>query len=372
MRTELLNPPALDTPWLEHVSPESSLPERIPIDKYPFTIGRNEGVDFRIDSNRVSREHAMILKEGGNYRVKDLQSTNGTFVNGDRIQESVLCDGDMLMVANEEFTFYAGSVECAERMATQVIELAAPESNKHDLPQQVIHAVRLLQEMLLQGSLQTSWHPIYRLSDWQPYGYEAVGWEETDGAELTEAERLVLAIDCRLTARIRYLSRMIAAEEAADLPGTGPLFLRFDTKDLGGCGTIESVGRLRELLSSERRLVLALPYAAASNLPFAQELHRQLRAKEVGLAYYDFSDFHEKALQQMEIVPDFLFLAKSVLRGLGNHLERQRQMRSFIGNVRKLGGEIIAIGINTPSQVELCRELGCRFGQGAYRACANQ
>ncbi len=222
MQTELLNPPALGTPWLEHLSPESTLPAQIPVVKYPFTIGRKESVDLQIDSSRVSREHARIVKEDGEYRVIDLSSTNGTFVNGNRIEESPLCDGDMLMVANEEFTFYTGAAEQADRMATQVIELAAPESgNKKDLPRQVIHSVRLLQEMLLQGSSNISWETIFRLSDGQPYGYEAHSWNETEKGEFSEAERLVLAIDCRLTARIRTLSRIVAVEEAADLPVRG-------------------------------------------------------------------------------------------------------------------------------------------------------
>jgi EAL domain-containing protein (putative c-di-GMP-specific phosphodiesterase class I) len=377
MQTELLNPPALGTPWLEPISSDSNLPGNIPIVKYPFTVGRNEDVDLQIDSKRVSREHAVILKEGDGYRVKDLQSTNGTFVNGTRIQDSPLADGDMLMIANEEFTFCAG-IDRSKRMETLVMEPAGQESGKHDtasrqdLPQRVIHAVRQLQEMLLQGSLGTNWQTIFRLSDGQPYGYEACGWDETDAEEFSEAERLVLAIDCRLTARIRHLSRMIAAEEAADLPGTGPLFLRFDTKDLGAGGMTEAITGLRELLVPERPLVLALPYTAACNLPFAQELHRQLRAKEVGLAYYDFADLHEKALQQMEIVPDYLLLSKSVMRGLNNNIDRQCQMRTIIASVRKLGGEIIALEINTPAQVELCRELGCRFGQGTFCASTNQ
>ena len=372
MQTELLNQPALGTPYLEYLSAESDLPAQIPLDKYPFTIGRKETVDLRIDSNRVSREHAQIVKEDGNYRVIDLQSTNGTFVNGKRIEDAPLSDGDLLMVANEEFSFSTGTVDQAERMATQVIELAVPESGKQHLPQQVIHAVRLLQETLLQGSVGIFWETIFRLSDGQPYGYEARSWVETETGEFSEAERLVLAIDCRLTARIRNLSRIVAVEEAADLPGAGPLFIRFDTKDLGAGGMAESIAKLRDLLAPERRLILALPYTAACNLPFTQELHRQLRAKEVGLAYYDFADLHEKALQQMEIVPDFLLLAQSVVRGLANNFERQRQMQAIIAGVRKLGGEIVALGLNTRPQAELCRELGCRFGQGTFRASTNQ
>jgi EAL domain-containing protein (putative c-di-GMP-specific phosphodiesterase class I) len=373
MRTELLKPPALGTPWLEPLSSESDLPAQIPLDKYPFTIGRKGSVDLQIDSSRVSREHAQIVKENGEYRVLDLSSTNGTFVNGNRIEESPLCDGDMLMVANEEFTFYAGTVDRAERMATQVTELAAAESGHgEDLPQQWIHAVRLLQEMLLQGSIRISWEPIWRLSDGQPYAYEAQSGEEIEPGNLSAAQRALLALDCRLTARIRHLSRMIAAEEAVELPCAGPVFLRFDTKDLGAEGMADSIARLRDLLSPERRLILALPYAGASNLPFAEQLHRQLRAMEVGLAYYDFADLHERALQHLEIVPDYLLTAKSVMRGLNNNFDRQRQMQAIIAAARKVGGEIIATGLKTRPQAELCRELGCRFGQGTFRASTHR
>jgi EAL domain-containing protein (putative c-di-GMP-specific phosphodiesterase class I) len=349
------------------------LPDKTPIIKFPFTVGRKDSVDLQIDSSRVSREHAQIVKEDGQYRIVDLQSTNGTFVNGNRIEESPLCDGDMVAIANEEFTFYAGVPEPVDRMATQVIEAARPQSGcKHDLPQELIHAVRMLQETLLQGSLAVCWETIFRLADGQPYGYEARSWDETEKGEFSEAERLVLAIDCRLTSRVRNLSRIVAVEEAVELPGAGPLFVRYDTKDLGAGGMAESIAQLRQLLAAERRLILALPYAAACSLPFAQELHRQLRASDVGLAYYDFADLHEKALQQLDMVPDFLLLSKSVVRGLSNHFERQRQLQAIIAGARKLGGEIIATGLNSRAQADLCRELGCRFGQGTYRASANQ
>jgi EAL domain-containing protein (putative c-di-GMP-specific phosphodiesterase class I) len=119
-------------------------------------------------------------------------------------------------------------------------------------------------------------------------------------------------------------------------------------------------------------LILTLPYTAACNLTFAQELHRRLRAKEVGLAYYDFAELHEKSLQQLEILPDFVFLSKSAVRGLIENDDRRMQTQALVTAVRKLGGEIVARGLDSRAQVELCREIGCRFGQGAFRASTKQ
>jgi EAL domain-containing protein (putative c-di-GMP-specific phosphodiesterase class I) len=374
MQTVLLNnPPALGTPWLEPLSSDTHLPSCIPLERFPFTIGRKETVDLQIDSSRVSREHAQIIKENGAFRIVDLKSTNGTFVNGAKIRNSPLCDGDMFAIANEEFTFFSGDASPSARMETQVIENeTTTEAIGGDLPRQVIRAIRQLQEMLLQGGLKISWEMIFRLSDGQPYGFEARSWDESETEVFSDAERMVLAIDCRLTARIRNLSRTLAVEEAADLPGAGPVFIRFDTKDLGGEGMSESIFHLRSKLPHERRLILTLPYTAACNMTFPQELHRRLRAKEIGLAYYDFAELHEKSLQQLEIVPDFVFLSKSAVRGLIENDDRRMQTQALVAAVRKLGSEIVARGVDTRAQMELCREIGCRFGQGAFRASIKQ
>ncbi|MGB7587565.1 MAG: trypsin-like peptidase domain-containing protein [Solirubrobacterales bacterium] len=59
-----------------------------------FVIGRDEGADFVLDDQEVSREHA-ILKElpGGRAELRDMGSRNGTFVNGKRISEPIVLEG---------------------------------------------------------------------------------------------------------------------------------------------------------------------------------------------------------------------------------------------------------------------------------------
>lgn len=63
------------------------------------TIGRATGADFIVDAPLVSRVHCRLtaLSNGG-LEVKDLDSTNGTFVNGERIETASLASGDHLQV----------------------------------------------------------------------------------------------------------------------------------------------------------------------------------------------------------------------------------------------------------------------------------
>jgi pSer/pThr/pTyr-binding forkhead associated (FHA) protein len=66
----------------------------------PITIGRNRSnhLKFPADFTNISRDHAEIVREGNKFRLID-HSTNGTFVNGKRVQEVYLRDGDVLMFA---------------------------------------------------------------------------------------------------------------------------------------------------------------------------------------------------------------------------------------------------------------------------------
>ena len=74
-----------------------------------IVIGKMLGaVDLRIECDTVSRKHAEIIKEGRNYYITDLNSTNGTFINGQRIQGGVkqeLSDGDHIMLSDVPFKF---------------------------------------------------------------------------------------------------------------------------------------------------------------------------------------------------------------------------------------------------------------------------
>jgi pSer/pThr/pTyr-binding forkhead associated (FHA) protein len=62
------------------------------------TIGRSTGAEFILDAALVSRLHCQLTATANSLNVKDLDSTNGTFVNGRRIQTAELKDGDTLSV----------------------------------------------------------------------------------------------------------------------------------------------------------------------------------------------------------------------------------------------------------------------------------
>ena len=72
------------------------------------TVGRTRHNDIQVDAPSVSRKHAEIALSENGYVVRDLGSENGTFVNGERIAEHVLADGDLLHFGGIGFSFHTG------------------------------------------------------------------------------------------------------------------------------------------------------------------------------------------------------------------------------------------------------------------------
>ncbi len=78
-----------------------------------FTIGRAPANDLTIDNPAVSRQHARLEQRGASYWIVDLGSTNGTMVNGQRIESQALQEGDIIRIGDPQgnsvgLTFHSG------------------------------------------------------------------------------------------------------------------------------------------------------------------------------------------------------------------------------------------------------------------------
>ena len=71
-------------------------------------IGRNPTTDITLLDESISREHAIVSMDeaSGEYVLEDLQSTNGSKVNGKRIRSSTLAHGDEIEIGHTKFKFF--------------------------------------------------------------------------------------------------------------------------------------------------------------------------------------------------------------------------------------------------------------------------
>lgn len=84
---------------------------RFPLEKEQTTVGRHPDSDVFLDDVTVSRRHAVFVTEGQTTTVHDAGSLNGTYVNRQRIEQSVLASGDEVQVGKFKLVYLRGIAE---------------------------------------------------------------------------------------------------------------------------------------------------------------------------------------------------------------------------------------------------------------------
>jgi pSer/pThr/pTyr-binding forkhead associated (FHA) protein len=81
--------------------------QSFPMTGEKMTIGRSPETDVFLDDVTVSREHATLVRRGGEWFLDDSGSLNGTYVNRQRVDSHRLADGDELQIGKFKLTFFA-------------------------------------------------------------------------------------------------------------------------------------------------------------------------------------------------------------------------------------------------------------------------
>jgi pSer/pThr/pTyr-binding forkhead associated (FHA) protein len=90
-------------------------------------VGRKEDCDLRLDHKSVSKLHCVLVKTDGLLLLRDLGSTNGTRVNGQRVRRAALLPNDQVAIANYKFRVHLGSDPAAEPAGDMTQHMDAKE-----------------------------------------------------------------------------------------------------------------------------------------------------------------------------------------------------------------------------------------------------
>jgi pSer/pThr/pTyr-binding forkhead associated (FHA) protein len=89
--------------YIEIQGPQQTL--LIPLADGAVHVGRGLAAELRLDESSVSRRHAIIVPRPAGARILDDRSANGTFVNGRRVQQADLRDGDVIVLGRVVLRF---------------------------------------------------------------------------------------------------------------------------------------------------------------------------------------------------------------------------------------------------------------------------
>ena len=89
--------------------------QRYPLSGEKIVLGRSRGCDIIVDDEGVSRRHAEVFRRGGGLFIRDMGSTNGTYVNDGRVAEAALASGDKVSIGDSTFIVQSKAASSPDR-----------------------------------------------------------------------------------------------------------------------------------------------------------------------------------------------------------------------------------------------------------------
>src|SRR5688500_5394728 len=95
------------------------------LDRSEVTLGRSSEAHFQVEDDGISRKHAKVLQgPNGEYQLIDLGSTNGTFLNGNKVNVAKLKDGDKIQMGNNTVLKFSLQDQLEEQYQRSIYESA--------------------------------------------------------------------------------------------------------------------------------------------------------------------------------------------------------------------------------------------------------
>lgn len=345
--------------YLEGFAPEGREMLRTPVRPLPFRIGRRPQLELSLKAASVSQEHAEIFARDGCLWVRDLGSTNGTFLNRSRLTDSSrLREGDILHFADQEFRLIPGALAGAD--------LGTLQLQKIQLPRRLLGSARELLRLIDEGAFQVLFQPIVELATGERVGYETLGRGASPELPEHPGELFALAASVGLEHEVSRAFRRAAMEACRSLPPGTAVFLNTHPGELAEPeALLDSLRPLEIREPGGPSVVLEIHEAAVTDPRRMQELRQALRELGVGLAYDDFGAGRARLLELIDVPPDYLKFDISLVRDLDRAASgRRRMISTLVGMARELRITSVAEGVERPEEAQAAREIGFDLAQG--------
>lgn len=341
--------------------PPSGMLTTIPVQTPSFVIGRKVSADLQLASHCVSGRHCEILQIGEHLFVRDLGSTNGTFINRRRvIQPTPISAGDHIEIADVEFRLEYSSPS-RDYSDTQLLNKTNQVMDAFDSN----WILSQFDELMRCRSIQPFYQPIVSLSDEQVIGFEALARSTVCGLE-SPARLFQAAKTINREVDLSVLCRQRAVECADWMRSVDGLFINTHPMESLTEVVLPCISNLRQC-HPRANIVVEVHEGAVQDLNVMREFAKVLRGQGVKIAYDDFGAGQSRLAELTMVPPDYLKFDASLIHDIDKAAPQHRRMLSMLIELAKDSAtQVLAEGVETAEEAAVCKELGFDLGQGFY------
>jgi EAL domain-containing protein (putative c-di-GMP-specific phosphodiesterase class I) len=323
----------------------------IPIHTFPYLIGRRPDLSLSLPCNTVSSLHAEIIEVGRTLVIRDLGSTNGTYVNGVRLRETVsLLEDDLVQFAKLPFRV---RVQPAENTS------ATFQANVCDGALALVVFDKLMTEHAVTPYLQ----PIVDLQSRKKLAYEVLARSSLFGLE-TPKDMFSVAKQLNQEVELSIMLRWEGVCAAQGMAQPSRLFLNTHPRELADRRLLQSLEHLRGNWP-QQALTLEIHESAVTEVTDMAHLRSLLRRLDIKLAYDDFGVGQSRLNELADVAPEYVKFDMALIRGIDRAApQRQQLLSALVRMVHNMGLTTLAEGVETAGEDATCRQMGFELGQG--------
>ena len=335
---------------------------QVAIESVPFVIGRADDCNLKLTDDRVSRHHSEIRKSGDIVWIQDLESTNGTFVNQNKINQSQLLEiNDVIIIGKYKFRVQSISSSASFKDNETIFATLSKEIRE------LSYFEPKFRKLIRTRGVIPHYQPLYSFSDMTKAGYEILGRIFDKDLPSNPAELLDLAETLGCGSELSSLFREVGVEMVKDLPEFPLLFVnssKFEIHEIDAL--LASMQRIHDIAPSNK-IILEINEKAAGSASDLMAIRDGLEKMDMGLAFDDFGVGQTRLLELSKTPPDYLKFDISLIQKIHLAPKRLHQMIStFIQASHDLGIFTIAEGIECSEEAKVCQQLGFDLGQGYF------
>lgn len=325
---------------------------RTAMQRFPFAVGRRSDVTLQLHSPAVSGKHAEFVEEQGVLTLRDLGSTNGTYVNGERLRgESALSEGDLVQFA--DLVFRISRTGLTAQQGTLL----------HDGGDQAL-AYLQFDRLMKDRAVVPFFQPIVNPKANAVIGFEILGRSRLFGLQNPKA----MFHAASQLKQESQLSRIFREEGLLAGKRFAPNFLLFFNTHPEELRDVSSLVRsLAEARTEfpDMSLVLEIHESAVTSPDEMRSLRQALLDLSIGIAYDDFGAGQARLLELIDVPPDYLKYDMKLVQGIADApASRRLMLKSLVAMTKELGVTPLAEGVETRADSDACVDLGFDLIQG--------
>lgn len=328
-----------------------------PVDTFPFRIGRDASNNLAVPAQGLSRQHAELRDDAGpgKLRLVDLGSTNGTYVDRERIKESATIDGSQVLhFGNAEFRLVASAVPAG----------TAPVDERTVLVPSVAQREKQFIALLGGEGLAVAAQPIVDARDGHVRAYELLGRCNHPGLPASPIQLFSLAASLGREAELSEAFRQLGVTALAPRLSGESLFVNAHPKETFDERFLRSLRALHQA-APHVGLIVEVHEEALTDVARMRELAAKLSELGVRFAYDDFGAGQARLNELGEVPAHCVKFDMGLIRNIDHAGERKRRVvGDLVKLVRDLGSIPLAEGVETEAEAAVCRELGFELIQG--------